>query len=113
MTNCQKETAKVVRIKGGIRDFLPPLSNVRDLPNEEEKKVDPIAVYKNACAMCHDAYLAPGSAEWSGYLAEGMDTVYEKGIKGTEGGMPAKGGADISDANFKTVVDYITSGKVK
>ncbi len=113
MTNCQKETAKTKRINGGITNFLPPMSDVRDLPAVKEVKVDPVAVYKSTCAMCHDSYLAPGSAEWSGYLAEGMDTVYAKGIKGTEGGMPAKGGTDLSDANFKTVVDYITSGKVK
>jgi len=113
MKDCQKASAKTKRINGGITGFLPPMSDVRDLPAVKEVKVDPKEVYKNACAMCHDSYLAPGSAEWEGYLAEGMDTVYAKGIKGTGGGMPAKGGADISDANFKTVVDYITSGKVK
>jgi len=113
MKDCQKESAKTKRINGGITGFLPPMSDVRDLPEVKEVKVDPVEAYKNACAMCHDAYLAPGSAEWASYLAEGMDTVYEKGIKGTGGGMPAKGGADMSDANFKTVVDYITSGKVK
>ena len=114
MTDCQKPSAKVVRISGtGISSFIPPMSDVRDLPVKKEVKVDPKEVYKNACAMCHDSYLAPGSAEWEGYLAKGIDKVYANGIHGTEGGMPAKGGAYLSDANFKTVVDYITSGKVK
>ncbi len=113
MKDCQKESAKTKRINGGITGFLPPMSDVRDLPAVKEVKVNPKEVYKNACAMCHDSYLAPGSDEWAGYVAEGMDTVYAKAIKGTQGGMPAKGGTSLSDANFKTVVDYITTGKVK
>ena len=114
MTDCQKPSAKIVRVSGsGISDFIPPMSDVRDLPVKEEVKVDPKKVYATTCAMCHDSYLSPGSAEWEGYLAKGMDKVYANGIHGTEGGMPAKGGSDLSDTNFKTVVDYITTGKVK
>ena len=114
MTDCQKPSAKIVRISGtGISNFIPPMSDVRDLPVKKEVKVDPKEVYKNACAMCHDSFLSPGSSDWDGYMAKGIDKVYANGIHGTEGGMPAKGGADLSDANFKTVVDYITTGKVK
>jgi len=115
MTNCQEETAKVTHIQGaGIANFLPPMATARDLPKEDTKaeaKVNPKEVYNNVCAMCHSGYLAPGSADWKPFVAEGMETVYKKGIHGTEGGMPAKGGADISDANFKLVVDYIVHGK--
>jgi cytochrome c len=114
MENCQADTVVITRIQnGGIKDFLPPMSDVRDLPKEKEVKVDPVKVYQDTCAMCHSSYLSPGSAEWSGYLSKGMDKVYANAIHGTEGGMPAKGGASISDSNFKTVVDYITTGKVK
>jgi len=114
MTNCQKDTASVKRIKnGGIKDFLPPMSDVRDLPVEKHVAIDPVEAYKNNCAMCHSAFLSPGSAEWSGYTAKGMDKVYANGIHGTEGGMPAKGGTSLSDADFKTVVDYLVTGKVK
>ena len=117
MKDCQEKTAKVVYIRGaGISNFLPPISSVRDLPKkgtEEmvQAKVDPKKVYENVCAMCHSSYLAPGSAEWKPYLSNGMKEVYEKGIKGTEGGMPAKGGSGLSDENFKLVVDYIVNGK--
>ena len=114
MKDCQKESAKVVHISGsGISDFIPPMSDVRDLPAKKEVKIDPKEVYKNTCAMCHSSFLSPGSPEWEGYLAKGIDKVYANGINGTEGGMPAKGGSDLSDANFKTVVDYLTTGKVK
>ena len=115
MKDCQEPTVKVVRVEnGGISDFLPPMSDARDLPKESkqaEAKVDPKEVYKNVCAMCHSSYLAPGSAEWKPYLAKGMKAVYANAIKGTKGGMPAKGGSDLSDANFKLVVDYITHSK--
>jgi len=114
MNDCQKETVKIRRIQnGGIKDFLPPMDSSRNLPVEKKVAIDPVEVYNNNCAMCHSAFLSPGSAEWSTYVAEGMDTVYEKGIKGTEGGMPAKGGTSLSDADFKTVADYIVTGKVK
>lgn len=114
MTNCQKDTTKIRRIQnGGIKDFLPPMTDVRDLPSEKHVAIDPKKVYENTCAMCHSAFLSPGSPEWAGYTAEGIETVYAKGIKGTPGGMPAKGGSNLSDEDFKTVVDYLISGKIK
>ena len=114
MHDCQKATAQVKHIKfGGIKDFTPPMSTVRDLPAKKAEKLDVKKTYTAACAMCHDSYLAPGAPEWSGYTANGMDEVYAKGMKGTEGGMPAKGGTDLSDADFKTMADYLVSGKVK
>ncbi len=114
LKDCQKDSVKVRYIQnGGIKDFLPPMDSTRNLPVEKEVKVDPVKEYKNSCAMCHSSYLSPGSAEWAGYLTKGMDKVYANAIHGTEGGMPAKGGTSLSDANFKTVVDYITTGKVK
>ena len=112
MTDCQEKTVKVTYIKGaGISDFLPPMATARDLPKEKAKKVNPKAEYANTCAMCHSSYLSPGSDEWKPFLEEGMATVYKKGIEGTEGGMPAKGGSGLSDANFKLVVDYLVHGK--
>jgi len=114
MKDCQKESANTKRIQGaGISAFTPPMSTQRDLPKSDkaEKKIDPKAVYANTCSMCHSAFLSPGSAEWAGYTAKGMDKVYANGIHGTEGGMPAKGGSDLSDANFKLVVDYLVHGK--
>ena len=115
MKNCQEKTARTIRIKnGGIKDFLPPLSDVRDLPAEKKGSLDVAAAYENSCAMCHSngSGPAPGSkSEWAPYLADGKDSVYDKGIKGTNSGMPAKGGSSLSDADFKMVVDYLINGK--
>ena len=112
MTNCQETNATVVRIAGeGISQFIPPMSIVRDLPEKKAETINVKEVYSNACAMCHDSFLSPGSAEWAGYTAKGIDKVYANGINGTETGMPAKGGANLSDANFKLMVDYLISGK--
>lgn len=113
MHDCQEPTAKVAGITVGISDFHPPLSAVRDLPKEEDSStVDPKVVYAEACAMCHDTGAAPApgdKAAWAGILAQGMDTVYKNAIHGTDAGMPAKGGSSLSDADFKTVVDYIVN----
>jgi cytochrome c len=112
MTDCQHPTAKVVRVQdGGISNFNPPLSAVRDLPVEEAKAIDVVEVYNNACAMCHDSFLSVGDEMWAAYTDKGMDKVYQNGIDGTPGGMPAKGGASMSDDDFKLVVDYLINGK--
>ncbi len=112
MKDCQEATVKVVRIKegGGIRDFLPPISTVRDLP-KKESAFDAKAAYESNCAMCHSSFLAPGSSDWAGYTGKGIAKVYANGIAGTEGGMPAKGGSSLTDAEFKSVVDYLIAGK--
>ena len=111
MKDCLEPTAKATYISGtGISDFLPPMATVRDLP-KAEGGFDAKAAYESNCAMCHASYLAPGSSDWKGYTAHGMDQVYAKGIAGTEGGMPPKGGSSLSDKDFKTLVDYMVSGK--
>ena len=112
MTNCQEPTAKVVYIKnGGINDFHPPLSEIRDLPVEKaSSNFDAKKAYTDNCAMCHDSGAAPApgdKAAWSAIIAQGMNTVYKNGIEGTEIGMPPKGGSSLSDSDFKSVVDYI------
>ena len=112
MSDCQEPTAKTVYIQnGGIASFIPDMSIVRDLPVKKEVVVDVKEVYANACAMCHSSFLSPGAPEWAGYTPKGMDKVYANGINGTETGMPAKGGANLSDKNFKLVVDYLVNGK--
>jgi len=113
MKDCQEPTAKVVYIKnGGIHDFHPKMSDVRDLPKEKATAFDAKKAYADNCAMCHDTGAAPAPGDksaWAGYLSHGIDAVYANGIKGTEGGMPAKGGASLTDTQFKTVVDYIVN----
>jgi len=115
MENCQKDTVKIRRIKnGGIKDFLPPMSDVRDLPKEEKTAIDRKAIYTDNCAMCHGNGVGPGfgaADEWEAYTEKGLDKVYASAIHGTDGGMPPKGGSTLSDADFKSVVDYLISGK--
>ena len=116
MTNCQEPTAKVVYIQnGGISDFHPPLSAERSLPKEENSAAssfDAKQAYADNCAMCHDTGAAPApgdKAAWKPLIAQGMETLYKNGIEGTDLGMPPKGGSSLSDAQFKSVVDYLVS----
>ena len=111
MTNCQ-QTDRIARVQnGGIDDFHPPMSVERSLPKQEKKAIDPEKVYAQSCAMCHDSYLAPGSSEWAAFTEKGMDKVLANAIKGTPGGMPARGGSSLDDADMKIMVDYIVNGK--
>ena len=114
MTNCQNKTAKVVRITIEQKDFIPPLSQVRDLPKEEGGAADAEAknTYEASCAVCHGnagmgAPVVGDKKAWAAVVGKGMDTVYANAINGTDGGMPPKGGADVSDAKLKAVVDYM------
>ena len=114
MTNCL-DKVELARITIEQKNFLPPLSEERSLPKEENAGAQAKAkeVYEASCAMCHDSGAADApiignKAQWAKYLKEGMETVYKKGIEGV-GAMPAKGGTTLSDAEFKSVVDYIVS----
>ena len=114
MTNCQEKTAEVVYIKnGGITDFEPPISVKRDLPKKEATDMgfNVMANYQNNCMPCHGAegMGAPVMGDkdaWGDVIAKGMPTVYKNGINGING-MPAKGGASVSDDEFKLLADYM------
>lgn len=111
MSNCQEATVEVATIQhGGISDFHPPIAEEKSLPEVTGAVAfDAKKAYAENCAMCHDTGVAPApgdKAAWTAYSADGMDKVYELGIKGI-GGMPPKGGSSLSDKQFKSVVDYI------
>ena len=114
MSDCQEKSVVITRIKnGGIKDFLPPMSVKRDLPVKEASDMgfNTMKSYEDNCMPCHGAegMGAPvfGDKEsWGEVIAKGMDTVYKNGINGING-MPAKGGASVSDAEFKLLVDYM------
>lgn len=93
--------------------FDPKISTVKDLPKiKETATVSKAAkVYETSCSACHAnaAIGAPvlGDKEsWAEVVTKGIDTVYLNGINGINA-MPPKGGADLSDEEFKEVVDYM------
>ncbi|OPX27503.1 MAG: MFS transporter [Campylobacteraceae bacterium 4484_166] len=117
MKNCQKKSAKIVRVRnGGIKDFHPPLSNKKDKPALAKDKLNVKKVYDESCAMCHanDSMQAPVAGKKSDWQAKmkngGIKGVYKRGIKGLNV-MPPKGGTTLSDDEFKKVVDYMINLK--
>jgi c(7)-type cytochrome triheme protein len=74
------------------------------------------ALYDAVCAGCHAAGVIgapkPGDAEaWKPRLAKGKDVLVRNAIIGTNRGMPPKGGReDLSDAQIRSAVDYMTAG---
>ena len=73
---------------------------------------DGAATYDKACKACHmtGAAGAPklgDKAVWGPRIAQGNDVLYTSVLKG-KGAMPPKGGRmDVSDADVKTVVEWI------
>ncbi|MEA3383204.1 MAG: c-type cytochrome [Campylobacterota bacterium] len=114
MSNCQ-ETDNILRVDGGITDFNPAMSVLRDLPPKKEDAAHKVsfdvkAAYDNSCAMCHATGVAPAAGDkagWAPFMEKGLSKVYKNGLEGTNMGMPAKGGSSLSDEEFKQVVDYI------
>ena len=112
MKNCQAPTVKTVYVtNGGIKDFIPPMATAKDLPKVEAKEFNTAKVYEENCAACHanKSMGAPAIGDkkaWAAVNKKGMDAVYKNGIDGING-MPARGGSNLSDAEFKLVVDYI------
>ena len=71
----------------------------------------PKSTYDVSCAGCHatSAVGAPvfgNAGDWKSRLSAGIETVYANAING-KGGMPARGGANLTDDQVKAVVDYI------
>jgi len=114
MSNCQEKSVVVTRIEnGGISEFLPPMSVERDLPKKEayDPGFNTLKSYQDNCMPCHgsEGMGAPVTGDkdtWAEVLSKGLDKVYKNGIDGING-MPAKGGASVSDDEFKLLVDYM------
>jgi c(7)-type cytochrome triheme protein len=70
-------------------------------------------VYDKTCGVCHGAGIngAPrlgNAADWAPRTGAGTAKLYQSVLKGTDKGMPPKGGnADLSDADVKAAVDYM------
>lgn len=95
--------------------------NLASNPNPDLGKVVVVAAaaeafsaegtYNTSCAACHAAGVmgAPkfgNAGDWSARIAAGLEAVYANAING-KGGMPARGGAAITDEQVKAVVDYM------
>ncbi len=112
MKDCLEPTAQEVRIAGtGISDFLPPISTVRDLPQEEGAVEVGKADYEASCAVCHGAAgmgapVVGDKAAWAAVAGKGPEAVLANAINGING-MPPRGGTDFNDAKMKEVVDYM------
>ena len=67
-------------------------------------------VYQAVCKTCHETGLAGApkvgdKAAWAARLKQGIDTLYTHALKGTDKGMPPKGGnADLSDVEVQRAV---------
>lgn len=71
------------------------------------------ALYTQTCQACHSAGIAGApkvgdKAVWAPRIAEGMDTIMKIVING-KGAMPPRGGSAATDAELKTVVDYMVN----
>ena len=71
------------------------------------------ALYAQVCVACHAAGVANApkfgdKAAWAPRIVAGIDALTASAIKG-KGAMPPRGGSAASDADIKTVVQYMVS----
>ncbi len=74
---------------------------------------DGAALYKTACFACHDAGVAGApkfgdKALWAPRIAKGVDAMVQTVLTG-KGAMPPKGGTQMTDAQIREVVEYMTA----
>lgn len=71
-------------------------------------------IFKGVCSACHATGAAGApkfgdKAAWGPRLKDGVAAVYAIGMKG-KGAMPPRGGdSSLSDAEFKSAVDYMVN----
>jgi cytochrome c len=112
MKNCVKGPVPVLKIKNELKDFNPTPSTKRDWFVPVVEGANPMkAAYEEKCSACHgnEAIGAPvvGNKDaWAKVTAKGLDAVYHNGINGINA-MPPKGGLEMSDDDFKKIVDYM------
>ncbi len=77
---------------------------------------DGATIYNTVCGACHNTGAAGApkiddKGAWAPRVAQGKDALI-KSLTNGKGAMPPKGGATLSDAEIKGVIDYVV-GKVK
>jgi cytochrome c5 len=70
-------------------------------------------LYVQACGICHVAGVAGApklgdKAAWAPRIGQGMDALVSSVIKG-KGAMPPRGGSTASDAELKSIVDWMVA----
>ena len=72
-------------------------------------------VYQTVCKTCHEAGIAGApklgdKAAWAPRLKQGAETLYSHALKGTDKGMPPKGGnAELTDAEVQRAVVFMAN----
>lgn len=126
-TRCMKDCIKqpvddlLMKIKIDlVSNINQPLSVERSWKEPKKEAlasgIDPVVVenYATYCSACHanKAIGAPVFGDkdaWAEVLEKGIDEVYDNAISGVNA-MPPKGTAmNLSDEDFKKIVDYIIS----
>lgn len=123
MSDCIKQPVEDLLLRIKV-DLMPNVNEPMSVERSWKEPVaasasgaDPVVVkqYATYCSACHanKAIGAPvlgDKATWAELIEEkGIDEIYTNGIEGINA-MPPKGTAmDMSDEDFKKVVDYIIS----
>ncbi|HUH92292.1 MAG TPA: c-type cytochrome [Casimicrobiaceae bacterium] len=72
-------------------------------------------IYQTVCKTCHEAGIAGApkfgdKAAWASRIKQGVDTLYAHALKGTDKGMPPKGGnPDLADVEVERAVVYMAN----
>jgi len=91
--------------------ILAPIGKVTIAKKEPVSLRSSEEIYTSTCEVCHDNGIAEApyledKTDWEARLANGFNALVTSAING-KGGMPPRGGADLSDAEMELVVAYM------
>lgn len=100
----------------GVLDRIRPVGEVTVADaSKPQATMSGEQVYQTVCKTCHEAGLvgAPkfgDKAAWAPRIKEGLDELFSDALKGTDKGMPPKGGdANLADIEVQRGVVYMAN----
>lgn len=99
----------------GVLNRIKPVGEVTLVQASAQGTMSGEQVYQTVCKTCHEAGLVgapkPGDrAAWAPRIKKGIDALYASALKGTDKGMPPKGGnGDLADIEVERGVVYMAN----
>jgi cytochrome c5 len=105
--------------KAKVKESTPaPVATKAPAAKSETAAVSGEQLYKAKCVACHASGVAGAPVfgnkeQWAPRIAKGMDVLMETALNGSKANpamLPKGGATDLTDAQVKSIVEYMVNG---